>query len=316
VRHYADRVISSANTINASNAIGNSLGTQATLVPPTLIGAARLRLGFPAVSAPGNKAGLIVNSGGLLTLAALNGLAIRTYLSPSNDPQETIAVSDLLTLSLLNVGQSTAELTAQKPFDQIELVAGGLLSAYTVGLVAAYATVTPLPVQLVSFAGQASAGGVQLSWQTASELNSHAFVVERAAAAQAEFVALGEVAAAGNSAQARRYQFLDARALAVTSYYRLRQVDADGQTHFSPVVAVQASPGPALAAYPSPAAASLTVACPSATPAALYDAQGRLVRQLALAAGTQTLDVSQLPAGLYYLHEATTGQRLRFEKAR
>jgi hypothetical protein len=35
-----------------------------------------------------------------------------------------------------------------------------------------------------------------------------------------------------------------------------------------------------------------------------------------LAAGTQTLDVSQLPAGLYYLHEATTGQRLRFEKAR
>jgi hypothetical protein len=157
---------------------------------------------------------------------------------------------------------------------------------------------------------------VQLSWQTASELNSHAFVVERAAAAQAEFVALGVVAAAGNSAQARRYQFLDARALAGTSYYRLRQVDADGQTHFSPVVAVQASPGPALAAYPSPAAASLTVACPSATPAALYDAQGRLVRQLALAAGTQTLDVSQLPAGLYYLHEATTGQRLRFEKAR
>ncbi|MGI4835021.1 MAG: T9SS type A sorting domain-containing protein [Janthinobacterium lividum] len=61
-------------------------------------------------------------------------------------------------------------------------------------------------------------------------------------------------------------------------------------------------------------AATLSMASPVATQVTIFDQQGRLL-QAALAAGPQPIDVSNRPAGLYFLQDAATGQRVRFEKA-
>ena len=315
-RRYTDRVISFLHTANPGLATGHDPGTQATLTPPAAFGTAKLRLGFASPNPAGSQAGLVLDSGGLLALAALAGLTINTYLAPSTTPQETIQLNRLLSLQVLNAGPAAAEFTTTKPFDQLELAAGGLLNAYSLGLVEAYAdVVAPLPVELTDFRGQATAGGVQLTWQTASELNNSYFAIERAAASEATaFTELGRVAGAGSSSQTHRYQFVDATPGPV-NYYRLRQADASGEVHYSPVLAVRAALGTGLVAYPSPATTTLVVASPVETRLSLFDQQGRLLLQTTLAAGQQPLDVSALPSGIYYLRDAATGQSTRFVKA-
>lgn len=316
MRWYTDRVILAQNTANATAALGSDPATQATLTPPALLSTALLRLGFAGQVPVGSKAGLKINTGGILALGALAGMEINTYLAPGTRPQQSISVGQLLSLELLNKGEQPAEFTVTKPFDRIELAAGGMLNVYSVGLAYAYADVAaPLPVTLVAFSGRPTAGGVALGWQTASEVNNSYFAVERAPEGQADsFTELGRVAGGGTTRAGQRYEFLDA-APGSGGYYRLRQVDADGQAHYSPVVVVRAGAGPTLSAYPSPATATLLVASATETRLALLTARGELVRHYPVRAGQQVLDVSALPAGIYYLRDPATGRSIRFVKA-
>jgi len=252
----------------------------------------------------------------LLMASVLDNVTIKAYLN--GVLKGTWQASKLINLNVLNPSQRTNVVLSPAPtsdFNQLELSAANAVSAYSISLFEAFGpSPAPLPVQLVSFQGKAAAAGVQLNWQTASELNNSHFVVERAAAGEAGFVALSHVAGAGNSSQARSYQYVDATPLAL-GYYRLGQVDANGQVTYSPVVVVQAATA-VLAAYPSPATTTLLVASPTTTQLSFYDQQGQLVQQATLAAGQQPLDVSGLPAGVYYLRAADTGQSVRFVKAR
>lgn len=316
-RSYTSHVVAALNTTDPNLATGYNMTTQAVLSPSLLLGAAVLRLGFPSLNPAGSKAGLVVNTGGALSLAALSGMVINTYLAPSTTPQQTIQMSQLLTLQVANGGLAAAEFMATKPFDQLELAAGGLLNVYSVGLVTAYADrVAPLPVELVAFQGQATPTGVQLSWQTASERHNAYFAIERALAPDAStFTEVGRVAGNGTTPLGHQYQFTATQPDPV-AYYRLRQVDTDGRSHYSPVVVVQQAvrEKAELALYPNPASATLVVACPAETQLSLLNYQGQLLRHVRLAAGQQKLDISQLAAGIYYLRDTVTGQSLRFIK--
>ncbi|SNR39619.1 FG-GAP-like repeat-containing protein [Hymenobacter mucosus] len=185
---------------------------------------------------------------------------------------------------------------------------------------------SPLPVQLTSFTAQAATTGTLLRWTTAQELNSAKFVVERSENGTS-FVAVTEVAAAGTSTITRAYQYQDGTTLgAAVRYYRLRQVDFDGTTTYSSVVAVAATvsavTATAPAAYPNPFTNELTVALPAgsgvqATGIALLDLRGQVVYRatLQLSAAAKVLPaLPQLPAGLYVLQmttaAGTTSQRV------
>jgi hypothetical protein len=185
---------------------------------------------------------------------------------------------------------------------------------------------TPLPVVLTSFAGQAASTGNQLKWSTAQEVKSARFVVE-ASADGSTFAAIGELAAAGNSSTVRNYEYLDASATALNAsrrYYRLRQVDLDGTTAYSPVVTLtRVAAGPATApksldAYPNPFAETFTVALPGAAePQAvaltLSTLAGRPVyaTKLTLGAAPQALNaLPELAAGVYVLRLTTAAGTL------
>jgi len=163
----------------------------------------------------------------------------------------------------------------------------------------------PLPVQLVAFgASYQPSQGTLLSWATASETNSAAFVVESQDVAAGPWLAVARVAAAGSSATPRQYQARDARPLAGTRYYRLQQLDRDGTAAYSPVVSVAAL-ATGLAAYPNPATGTVHLTGPLAPGATaqvrLLDATGRCVASLAGPAGQATfeLPLAGVPAGLY-----------------
>jgi hypothetical protein len=167
--------------------------------------------------------------------------------------------------------------------------------------------VNPLPVQLTSFSAVRAASGVQVAWATASEKNSDYFVVERSLDGRT-FAGLARTAAHGTTAHSHSYASLDAAAPAALLYYRLRQVDLDGTVAFSPVVTVAAPDGATaeFALAPNPARESLGFITAAPTAYTVRNTLGQLVRSGTTTAGTNSLLVSELPAGVYFfeLHGA------------
>ena len=102
----------------------------------------------------------------------------------------------------------------------------------------------PLPVTLIDFTAKAEGpAAVRLAWATAAELNNAGFTVERSRDARS-FADAGTVAGAGTSTARHDYALLDAKlpAGATLLYYRLRQTDAGGDVHYSPVRTVALAP--------------------------------------------------------------------------
>lgn len=185
-------------------------------------------------------------------------------------------------------------------------------SSFALAKTDANAANNPLPVTLTSFTARRQAADVRLSWATAAELHNARFDVERSLDGQA-FTTIATVVGQGTTTQASRYAALDAGAPAGQLYYRLRQVDTDGQASSSPVVALAATDARAgLSLFPNPAHDRLTVAAPVGTLVRVLDLTGRLLLTSTLPPSGE-VEVLALPPGSYLLR---VGERqvLRFAK--
>ncbi|WBA43574.1 T9SS type A sorting domain-containing protein [Hymenobacter canadensis] len=210
-----------------------------------------------------------------------------------------------------NIGHSTATGTADAGnFVPGTLTSGTFTSFSDFALASTDPDVTnnPLPVELIRFTAQRQTNAVRLDWATASEQNNARFEVQRSADG-AQFRTLATVAGQGTTAQRHTYSALDRQPLPGTAYYRLRQVDTNGQASFSPVVAVAA--GKELSLYPNPAHTELQVVAPA--PEATYrvlSTIGAVMLEGKTSTGTATLNVAALPAGLYHLEVTTAAGRV------
>lgn len=177
-------------------------------------------------------------------------------------------------------------------------------------------TFTVLPVELSAFQAKAVGADAQLDWATASEKNNDYFVVERSADGRL-FEAAGTVAGHGTSSQPHQYTLRDARAsrFGQQVYYRLRQVDYDGQQNFSSVRAVRF--GEAVAGTfsvfpnPTPQYAALDLGAQPASQmctVTLCDLSGRVLSTLALPGGrVHDLPTAGLSAGTYLVEVRGAG---------
>ena len=100
---------------------------------------------------------------------------------------------------------------------------------------------TPLPVELVSFSAQASGNSVNLSWQTATEINSSAFEIEKEQTGTSNWQPVGEVKASGTSVSPKSYSFSDKGLKAGKLDYRIKMIDNNGSYKYSSVVNVEVS---------------------------------------------------------------------------
>ena len=95
-----------------------------------------------------------------------------------------------------------------------------------------------LPVELTAFTVAEADDAAVLAWTTATETNNAGFEVQRRVGAEGRFAAIGFVDGAGTTSRTQSYRFRDAAlpfdAAQVT--YRLKQVDLDGTTAYSPEV--------------------------------------------------------------------------------
>lgn len=100
--------------------------------------------------------------------------------------------------------------------------------------------------------------GLTLTWETFREENNAFFVVERSLDLQS-WQDRGSVPTLGESSTPQSYTFRD-EALRQTTYYRIKQIDQNGQFSYSSRIAVQAHPSlAALSIFPNPTEGELFV---------------------------------------------------------
>jgi hypothetical protein len=102
----------------------------------------------------------------------------------------------------------------------------------------------PLPVELVGFFANVSENLIELSWQTASELNNFGFSIERKVNdKENRWSSIGFQKSAGDSRALTDYSFIDKSPVGGTIFnYRLKQINLDGTFDYSDEVQVTFTP--------------------------------------------------------------------------
>jgi hypothetical protein len=180
--------------------------------------------------------------------------------------------------------------------------------------------VTVLPLTLLSFTGAPEKNTVALHWQTANEINTNDFAVQRSAGA-ANFATLTVVKAA-NAPGVQNYSFVDVAPLAGTNYYRLLMRDKNGHYTYSKVLPVNVSGVKnAFTVYPNPAKNIGTVAF-AATAAGKYqieitDGLGKAIKRMegvaTIGQNNVSFDVSRLAKGIYVITLTNNGVKQSFK---
>ena len=94
-----------------------------------------------------------------------------------------------------------------------------------------------LPIELIAFSATALENQVYLRWTTASEENNSYYSIERSQNGET-FESIGEMDGAGTSTSIRNYRFTDRAPVHGRSYYRLKQVDFNGNFSYSQIEGV------------------------------------------------------------------------------
>ncbi len=92
---------------------------------------------------------------------------------------------------------------------------------------------SPLPIVLSYFEVECIGENRQIIWQTASEINNDYFKIERSLNA-IDYFEISRIPGAGNSNTPKFYSFTDWENINHNTYYRITQVDFDGQSKTYP----------------------------------------------------------------------------------
>jgi len=194
---------------------------------------------------------------------------------------------------------------------------GGTVGTTTTGTIVSLGTVTnfspftlastslsnPLPVELIDFNVIKKMDVAEISWTTKTENNNDYFTIQRSMDG-INFTDLKTIDGAGNSNSKIDYLWIDESPLNGVSYYRLKQVDFDGQAKFSEIRVIDFTNDAALV-YPNPVVSGGSVSIQgfdfngSVVTYTLYDVSGRIILKEVLNDNEISIN---LPAGLYILY--------------
>jgi hypothetical protein len=160
----------------------------------------------------------------------------------------------------------------------------------------------PLPVTLVSFNGKKNTNGQnELRWVTSSEENNDYFEIHRSADA-VNFEAVGNVKGVGDSKENNTYSFSDEAPAKLVTYYKLKQVDYDGKSTMSRIIAVRnESEEFNEFVFPNPAQHQIQIATDNGAAVeaiTLFDLKGKAVLQNTK---SNSMDISGLTQGDYFI---------------
>lgn len=155
-----------------------------------------------------------------------------------------------------------------------------------------------LPIELLRFIAVKDGSKINLSWATISENNNDFFEIEHSIDG-IQFYTLGTTGGAGTITESRSYSFDHNSPALGVNYYRLRQVDFDGTSILSNLIAVLFDIDVSI--YPNPTDGILTIKREDRSDVVvdIMDIMGTWLRKDLINSGQ--LDISSLEDGIYFV---------------
>lgn len=174
-----------------------------------------------------------------------------------------------------------------------------------------------LPIELLSFQAVPYQQGFDLRWITATEINNEFFSLERSADGFS-WELISNIPGAGNSKEQLRYAHFDDQPLSGRSYYRLKQTDYDGTFAYSDMVTVYKAESnlDAITIFPNPAKDVVNITYHEDIGANLQlSLRNMMGQEIPIAPNgthlsTQSIDLSALSSGIYFLTFSTGNDRV------
>jgi hypothetical protein len=189
---------------------------------------------------------------------------------------------------------------------RIQAHTNGICGGTTCGPLLVSVGGAPLPVNMQAFTANRSRSNVLLKWETTSEQMNSGFAIERKGTGDWEQVGfVPSQAMNGNSTDLLSYQYTDVNTIKGISQYRIRQVDIDGQSKYTQIIAVkgEGQTGKTIV-YPNPSSdGKVSIVFENADvtrDAQLVDMTGRVVKQWK-GITTNTIQAENLTPGVYSL---------------
>jgi hypothetical protein len=163
--------------------------------------------------------------------------------------------------------------------------------------------IIPLSISLIDFKALAVGFNVQLDWETASETNNAFFIVQHSSDL-VQYTEVLRIPGAGNSISLNHYCETNYAPYNGMSYYRLKQIDFDGNFTFSKIAMVNVEKFVDFVIYPNPFNQNTTISIHEFyvnknVELQIRNAAGVLVLRKILKNRTTLLQTTELPAGLY-----------------
>lgn len=168
-----------------------------------------------------------------------------------------------------------------------------------------------VPVELNSFVASLEGNSVNLVWRTSSESNNKGFEVERSIDNQT-YAKIAEISGNGTTSEMNFYSFTDKNVNSGKYYYRLKQIDFNGDFTYSETIEISINQPESFSLsqnFPNPfnPSTTITFSVPEKSNVSLqvYDLLGKEIATLmneVKAAGNYTInfDASRLSSGVYY----------------
>lgn len=164
-------------------------------------------------------------------------------------------------------------------------------------------TSTNLPITLVYFNVSPQKKDALVKWGVANQLNNQFFEIERSKDAinWAKIITLD---GAGTTSQYLEYQYLDKNTLRGTSYYRLKQIDFNGEFSYSSIVAINIKDE--INIYPNPAKDFVNITIDDNSKPyyiKIIDNVGKecTIKEVQKQDNILTININHLPNGIYYV---------------
>ena len=219
-----------------------------------------------------------------------------------------------------NYGFSWIDVTEDVPLGLINFFGLSNLTGYAIGydgLIVQYKDTIYIPVELIVFEGKVENESVLLSWITASELNNQGFDIEKSTNKE-NWENIGFVPGKGTTTELNYYSYIDHKKETGRQFYRLRQIDYNGNSKYSNIVEtnfdVKNTSFQLYQNFPNPFNSSTTITYQAARKSfiniSLYNIIGEKIIQIVNEEKSEGLhkelfQSSLLPSGVYFIRMTT-----------
>lgn len=167
-----------------------------------------------------------------------------------------------------------------------------------------------LPVTISSFSTTQAGNAVQLQWQAPEAENETEFTIQRSADGSNWTSLSGKII---HDQNVNQFRYTDEPPYPI-SYYRIKVRAKDGAVHYSEIRKSQLSPLNGITIYPNPATKMIQIQSREKSFIRIYNQAGQQVLATHLLPTNNSIDISGLKPGLYFIMSNDNKLKGRFQK--